>query len=276
VQLDLARMRVTQPPGEAKRFSFERAGTIIGVVSGALGLLVTVIGLPDKLATTFGRSESKAAEIELEQKRAAVRAAAPRLDVMYVFVTTALVQGIEQERAPGRDKADEATTIRSYPMVRNEIFDELNRGDPTSTGCKAKGLDEFSIAFLVVTNGGRRDATDVAVSMRRLRLHGPVLVDERSGGEGAYVAKLNARTRKREGEVVRVPLTLAPGDGVRVPLWISAAGFERHDRWCIVSRTALDPQSLAYVDPVLGSTIRREVRRMVAPTMLAHGVFARG
>jgi hypothetical protein len=101
-------------------------------------------------------------------------------------------------------------------------------------------------------------------------------VDERSGGEQEYVAKLNARASKREGEVVRVPLTLAPGDGVRVPLWISAAGFERHDRWCIVSRTALDPQSLAYVDPVLGSTTTSKVRRMVAPTMLAPGVFARG
>jgi hypothetical protein len=90
---------------------------------------------------------------------------------VYVFVTRDLVEADEHERAPARGKTDEATTIRSYPIVRNEILDELNRY-PTSTGCKVKELDEFSVAFLVVTNRGQRDVTGVAVSAKRLRLRG--------------------------------------------------------------------------------------------------------
>jgi hypothetical protein len=75
-----------------------------------------------------------------------------------------------------------------------------------------------------------------------------------------------------------VPLTLAPGEGVRIPLWEinSPSAWEQQSRWCVVSRTAFDAQTVQYVDPALGTKRVETVRRMRDPVLLANGIIGRG
>lgn len=259
--------------GEAKKW-WEKTPTIIGAVSSALGLVVLVAGLPNDVAEALGRSApSKLEVLELQEKRVEVAAAAARLDVTYVFLRRGLVDADPPKTAA---EPDLATTIRSYPIVRNEIVSELDRSEGVSgRGCRLK--EEYfdpSVAFLVVSNRGRREATDVAVTVDRLELGAPVRVDD--GRDEDYLAKLRAKKSGSARRVIRIPLALRPGDGVLIPLWISVSDFDRREQWCVVSHTALAPTSLSFADPLLGSTTRSKVRRMLAPTTLADGVEARG
>lgn len=234
-----------------------------------------VAGLAIDLRDLFGLDP--AAKVELEDNRAEAAAAAPRLDASYAFLDQGLA-GIGS--AEGQKSTSvlprEAGTILSYPPLQNEILrelDELARDHLSKDRCS---LNEpvYSVAFLVVRNRGRRDATDVSVTLQRLRLRGPVRVSEGQGDD--YEAKLRAAGSSAP-ITMRIPLTLGPGEGVRVPLWLSVARYKRSDVWCVVSNSALLPESLSFVDGALGAGgTSTDVRRMADPVMLANGIVGRG
>lgn len=260
---------MSEPQSDSKKSLWEVAGTRIGVISGAIGLLVVVVGLPHTIASALGQSESKTSPIELEQQRAAVAAAGPRLEVSYLFLATDLL-GTD---AAGSMKANEAATLNSFPTVENEI----GREDPYERqGCALGDTVEHSLAFLVIRNRGRRDADQIAVRIDRLRLSRPVRIRELAGGGDNYVAKLRGVAAATSSIVVKIPTTLGSGDGVRVPLFWSVARYGRHDRWCVNSAKAYLPLSLEFADPIVGSTTSQAVRRMADPVVLANGAYGRG
>ena len=267
---------MSQPQRERKSF-WERTSTIIGVVSAAIGLVVTIFGLPNALATALGRStESRAAELELQDKRAELAAKGPRLDVSYVFLATNVNEGLPPVGATGdaaRPKSREATTILSFPSVANEVASNASPDVPKACGLGRQPI--VSLASLVVRNRGLRDAERIAVSADRLVLGRPVLIREAPSGGDDYVAKLES-SAKRASTTIRIPLTLAPGDGVRVQLWMSASDSNRYDRWCVVSRAAFRPRAVRFRDPVLGTVKTVGVRRLDAPVVLANGLVGRG
>jgi hypothetical protein len=128
----------------------------------------------------------------------------------------------------------------------------------------------------VIENRGKRDASRISVRADRLLLRGPVSIREAAAGGDDYLAKLRAATRTKTTVTMTMPETLAPGQGLRVPLWISAAPYRSAARWCVVSRTAFRPTTVRFVDPVLASAAQTPVRRLATPVMLGEGIEGRG
>jgi hypothetical protein len=276
-----------EPQRVEKASIWETAGTRIGVISAAVGLVIALVGLPHAVATAFGQGDSPSSA-ELDERRAALAEAAPRLDVRYVFLSADIALGITDLRLgnssddPPPKQPPAVTSILSLPTVATEplaqltpIYDRVieNRG---RGGCRLGRTAQISAAYLVITNRGRRDASNISLEADRLVLPAEVRVTERPAPADDYVAQLRARAASSGRITLDVPMTLAPGDGVRVPLFVTDAPPSRFDLWCVASRTALLPRSLRYDDPILGKTSRSQVRRMETPTILAPGAYGRG
>jgi hypothetical protein len=240
--------------------SATRVVALAGAVSALLATLVAVVALPAQIADALGRTDAKRANLELQQKRAEVAAAGPRLDVGYAFVACDLV-GEDGDRPRRRLPKGMATTITALPIMPNAALQGLE-------SCAYAG----SAAFLVIRNVGKREAASVSVRLQRLALARDVAIDET---RHAYDGTLRRYARQTRPVTVRVPLTLAPGDGVRVPLFLSALG-ERTTDWSVTSRTAFLPESVTFRDGVLGTGSSRPIRRMQDPVRLASGVISRG
>jgi hypothetical protein len=275
-----------------KRSIWESVGAPIGVISAAVGLLIALVGLPHTVASALGRSESAVSSVDLTQKRAALAAAGPRLEARYVFLrsdialnTTDLALKSGSDSAKRKQPAA-VTSVLSLPTVAprsaTEVMGQLRAIDERGIanngrgGCRLGKVANISVAFLVITNRGRRDASNVAVRLERLRLAGQVRISEGPAHPDDYVAKLHRQATSSMPVTEQIPITLGPGVGVRLPLLVSDAPPNRFDLWCVVSRTALLPRSLRFDDPILGTATRNEVRRMQTPTLIAPGAYARG
>jgi hypothetical protein len=62
--------------------------------------------------------------------------------------------------------------------------------------------------------------------------HGRSAYAKGNAGGDDYVANFRNGATAISSIDVKLPMTLRPGDGVRVPLFVSAATEDRHDRWC--------------------------------------------
>lgn len=271
-----------------KRNIWEFAETRIGVASAVVGLVVALVGLPKTIASSLGRTESAASKLELRQKRAALAAAAPRLDVRYVFLSAdialnytdlALKSGSPNKQSK---QSPAVTSILSMPTTITQVIPELKAiydrviDHEGGGGCRFEKIANISTAFLVISNRGSRDASNVSLRVAQLRLRGHVRILERAPRPEDYAAKLRARAASVVPMTIPIPFTFGPGDGVRVPLLVSDAASTTVDKWCVVSQTVLLPSSVRYDDPVLGNTVRFAVRRMQTPTLIAPGAYARG
>jgi hypothetical protein len=168
----------------------ERAHLVAGLVLALMGIAIGVLGLPGKVEDALGMSgSSKTAALELEQKRAELAAAGPRLDVSYLFLTTDLVSAADQESEKKHAASKRAVTLLSFPSIRNELLDDDQQG-AESSGCGRLGkYPQNSVVFLVIQNRGMRDASSISVHAERLRLKGKVRIDESVDGGNDYVAK---------------------------------------------------------------------------------------
>jgi len=259
---------------DPKKSRWERTKLAAGTASAVVGLVVALAGVPGKIGDAFGRSDSKQADLALKQKRTEVAEAAPRLDISYLFLSSDLVGATDPETVKKHRATAQAVTILSFPTIDNAI---LNQTDGPTAGCRLRGpYGETSIAFLVVQNRGRRDATNVTVAAKRLELRGVVRVDDDDPAQADYVARLRANARGSVPTTVRIPETLGPGEGVRVPIWATSADPGQASRWCVVSKTALEPATVSFTDPVLGSVATIPVRRLASPVLLGDGIEGRG
>jgi hypothetical protein len=267
-----------RPVTEAPKSRWERVQTPLAVVSAVLALVVAVAELPQKIAKAAGWSEDAAAEVELERKRAEVADARARLDVSYVFLSASLLSGMQSDRKqPKRPPA--ATTLLSFPVVANEVVDVSNpAGGIGRRADRCLDLDyaKVSVAFLVLRNRGKRDAGDVAVEVDRLQLERSVRIRESVVGGDDYVEKLRDASRDTAPGSVRLPQTLAPGDGVLVPVFVSGARYEGAGDWCVVSKTALLPTTLRFTDAATEEPRTAKVRGLNNPAVLDEGVVGRG
>jgi hypothetical protein len=265
-----------KPQREGERSRWETAGLRIGVVSGAVGLAVSIVGLPKSVADALKHQNSASARLDLQQKRAEAVSAGPRLEVKYLFLSTELLT--EQANTSKVDQKA-GSLAASSPVVANEV---MNESDVDSLfgaghGCRySAGYPSTSVAFLEIDNRGRRDAENVAVILDHFRLGGPARIREATRGGDDYVAKIRAQAKTTDRVTVRIPRTLGPGDGVRVPLFVSDAPYERYDLWCVASRTAFLPRSIRFTDSAFRTTTQSAVRRMQSPLVIGRGVFDRG
>jgi hypothetical protein len=264
--------------GAEKKSAWDRYKAPVAFFSAVLLLIVGVVKAPGDIADALGRTADKNAKADLEQKRTALAEAGPRLDVSYLFLTEKLVGTFEfEQKSRRRVHAKEAITLLSFPSIRNEILDGLDK--PRTKAVRACGLGRYpqtSVAFLVVRNRGKRDAGSVAVDTDRLQLSRSVRVRETPAVHDDYAGKLRESTTRTEGHTVQVPRTLGPGEGVRIPLFISAARYQHNDVWCFTSASVYQPRSLTFVDPVTGAKTTQPVRRMNDPLALDDGVVTRG
>jgi hypothetical protein len=269
---------VSEPQPDRTKKPTEKAAAIIGLASAALGLFVAFLGLPDTITSKLGRTESKAAKLELQQKRAEVAEAAARLDVKYIVMRYDLVNSVtyKPEETADPDTADPAGTLSSYHVAKTDVLDELQGDGPRPSDCWSADYSNLAVTFLAVSNRGKRDAAGVRLETDRLELGGVVKVREQTGGGDDYVAKLRGAARRQSPAAIGISDTLGPGDGVLIPLWLTGSRRDRPGRWCVVSRVAFEPRTVSFTDAVLGSTRSSKVRRMVAPTILASGVEGRG
>jgi hypothetical protein len=249
---------------------------VVGALSAVVALLVALLGLPDQVASAIGRTASKTAELELEQKRVELAEAGARLDVKYILLRQDLLYFVTGEGAKPRGAGAAATTLQSYRVAKTEILDELAGNGPRPSPCWGDDYYNLAVTFLAVSNRGRRDAANVQLTTQRLDLGRVVGVRERTGGGDDYVAKLRAAAGKRTPVPIAISETLAPGQGILIPLWLTGARRDRPGTWCVVSRVAFNPVTLSFADAALGSRKGVKVRRMVTPTILALGIEGRG
>jgi hypothetical protein len=265
---------VTEEAARTAKDRWELAATRIGVVAGAIGLLVAVLGLPKQVADVFGHSHTRPNAID-QQRLAALADAGPRLDVSYLIMTGELVQDDRLQLTQRSARATEARTVRSYPILDNQVLDAID-DPPHENNCDLGINADIMAAFLVVSNRGRRDATRIAIRVTELRLDTAVALAGPASRVQDPAELLRARSRSHRSVVVRVPRALAPGDGVRLPLFVSEVPLTTHGPSCVVSRTPLTPVSTTVTDPVLGTTKTEPIRRMVEPMTLGQGLVARG
>ena len=257
---------------EGKKW-WDTAGARIGVASGAVGLLVALLGLPQAIRGAFGGGDPQAAA-ELRKVRTEIEQSKPRLDVRYVLLAQDLLATRDQDSASAPPAASAARTLLSLPVVQ--------------TGGAGMGEDErfwpsendeqtFRFTtFLLIENRGQRDATDISLYGSQLGFTGPVPVRETATGGDDYLAVMRENSSGAAPVVVRVPRTLAPGDAVLLPLFENASPAGREGLWWVASAKAVLPDSLSYVDAVLGEPITVPVRRMVNATRVERGVLDRG
>jgi hypothetical protein len=229
----------------------------------------------------MGRGDANTkTQLEIQDQRAKLAHAAPKLDISYLILTTDVALQLEQH--PPTSK--EAVTLLSFPRIENEILDHeelVNSSsrirDAGAAGCRLGKNPERSLTFLVIQNRGNRDATGIEVRTEQLQLTGPVRVDEATVHGDDYVAKLRAAAHSTASVSVMVPRPLARGGGVRIPLWASFTPEGRSNPWCIVSRTVLLPSSVRFTDPDLNAALpAMPVRRLQSPMVLGSGIVARG
>jgi hypothetical protein len=250
-----------------RRNRWARVGEIAGTILAVLGVVSAVAGLPNTMTDALGRSQSKKTQLELETKRAEVAAAAPRLDVSYLFLADDLVSFPTKRRTLPK----EASSLLAFPMIQNELVEES--GSASERTCLA-GYPGRSLAVLVLENRGKRDATSITVTTSRLQLKRPVRVREEGPHPDDYLKVFRAAARSNTSTLITLPRTLAPGDGALIPLWTLES--KTSARWCVTSRAALIPNTVRFVDPVLGSARTLSVRRLANPVLLANGVEGRG
>jgi hypothetical protein len=164
----------------------------------------------------------------------------------------------------------------AFPVIANDVTGRIQTIEDSQLSCKYQDFPHISIAFLELSNRGHRDATNIVVEADRLTLPKPVRVREAPTGGDDYVAKLRAAASASTPVKVEIPRTLGPGDGVRVPLFITDAPFERYDRWCAIPDVAYLPRTFRVDDPAFRTTTRNAVRRMKTPLVIGRGAVERG
>jgi hypothetical protein len=265
-----------KPHREGEKSSWETAGLRIGVISGAIGLAISVVGLPKSIADALKREDSAGAQ--LQQKRAEAAAAGPRLELKYLFLSTEVLSDQANTKPRSKDAGRIATLASSSPVVANEVMIETDIDSlfGAGHGCRYAAYPSTSIAFLEIDNRGRRDAANVAVVLDHYKMGSIARIREADPGGDDYVARIRGHAMATTRVTVRIPRTLGPGDGVRIPLFVSDAPYQRYDLWCVASRTAYLPRSLSFTDPAFGTTTRSPVRRMQSPLVIGRGAFERG
>ncbi len=262
-----------QDKSPEKKSLWDLAGARIGVVAGAVGLLVAVIGLPHTIRDAIGQSSSSSSD--LAAKRDQARATGPRLEVRYLLLASDLIPqrlgGFRQE-----DTQPGATLATAFPIVANDVSSRLEAIQSDQLSCKYQDYPHVSVTFLELTNRGRRDATNVVVEADRLTLPKRVRVQETATGGDDYVAKLRAGASASTPVKVEIPRTLGPGEGVRIPLFVSDAPVDGYDRWCALPGVAYLPRTVRFDDPALAVTTTSQVRRMKTPLVLGRGAVDRG
>jgi hypothetical protein len=262
------------PPPAAKKSAWVVWSVRVGVVSAAIGLLTALLGLPDKIAAAlWGDDLASPADLEA---RTALEAAKPRLDVRYIFLWRSPLSARQPAEGEDTARANAARNFLALPVVQTEA-----EGDPDDSPLEipdtAAAYDNLPYtAYLLVRNVGGRAASDVTLQADRLPLSAAVPVREAAVGGDDYAAVLRQRADSTARIRVQVPQTLAPGDGILIPLFRSTAPGGGGSRWWVISPIALLPDSLTFVDAVLGSPTSLPVRRMVNPMVIADGVVARG
>jgi len=243
----------------------------LGAVSAAVGIVVALVGLPQQVTDALRGDDGQLSKKE----RLEIAAAAPRLDVSYAILASDVLYQVEKAKERGAPKA--VNTLASFPEYENEISGAFRGEAPSTRGCRLRGYSLFSIAYLVIQNRGGRAARTIDVAFDRLMLARRVIVREAAVGGDDYVEKIREAAKRPIRGEFHVPWTLEPGDGIRIPLFISANDPEADPRrWCVVSRVAYQPRSLLFVDAVLGEPATISVRRMRDPVRLWAGAWARG
>ena len=230
----------TEPQRVPEKKTIERTAAVVGVLSGVVALLVALLGLPDKVASAVGRTASKTAELELEQKRVEVAEAGARLDVKYILVRQDLLYYVTGDGAKPRDAGAAATTLRSYRVAKTDVLDELAGDGPRSSPCWGRLLQprrDVSRRLEPRPPRRRERAADDAPPRSRTPCRRP---SSWTGGGDDYVAKLRAAAGKRTPVRIAISETLAPGQGILIPLWLTGARRNRPGSWCVVSRVAFD------------------------------------
>jgi hypothetical protein len=146
---------VTRVRRKPKKSFLERGQAWVGFVSGAIGLVVLVAGLPNTIEDKLGRSASSSVTLDAGRK-AKLAATAPRLEVSYVLLTQDLATGTTE-----RVGSKVASTIVSSPVIQNGVLDD-DRMDERA--CKLRPPAIPSVAFLVVENRGGRNAAQPCCS----------------------------------------------------------------------------------------------------------------
>jgi hypothetical protein len=255
---------------------WETAGARIGVASGAVGLLVALLGLPGAVRGALGGDPQ--ADAELRQVRTQIEQSKPRLDVRYVLLSEELLFQKEslESGAAGADSASSpvARSLLSLPVVQTGAASASGDEEPFPLDTDEQTF-RFT-TFLLIENRGQRDATGISVYGSQLGFAAAVPVREAATGGDDYLAVMRQRASGAAPVVVTVPRTLAPGDAVLLPLFTNATLAAGAETWWVTSAKAVLPDSLTYLDAVLGEPTTMPVRRMVNATRVERGVMDRG
>ena len=252
---------------QSPRF-WDSAGNKIGVISGALGIILSAISI--------GAVFKKDNKAELEQEKSMLELTEkyePQLVASYIDLRGDIygLQG-ERDSIPVKNNA----YFLDYPVVENGI--SIN--DSTGTSPADDENEGLHTIYLVIENRGKTAATNIELQINRCVLRQPVSVRENLIGEGDdYETKIESAAIEQKLITVAIPQVLETGKGVLVPLIISQppprySGAIR--TWKILSHVVYLPKVIKSKSAISNKQTETTVRKMRHPTRTSEGVEIRG
>jgi hypothetical protein len=267
--------------GDDKKDWWELWATRTGVVAGVVGLLLTGINLPNLIAQRgYEATRDQKTRVELDAVLRQRQEAVPRLEVSYLTFSPALHALLLARRKGERPSLASDNLLLGYPIAVNALVPRLFELPARMlVGLRAVDRPEnVNVTFLLIQNRGKSDATSIELEGTQLSMPGTVNVVERPE-QSEYVQALSAAAASRRPFRLAVPTTLAPTEGVLVPLFASDAFYtdsQGRTVWMTRSRVVFLPDSVHYTDPLDGSPHTIVVRHMQSPMQLSNGVVGRG
>jgi cell division protein FtsL len=259
---------------------WKSAATILGVISAALGIVLSVYNIraawhqQGQLAVP-----DEAKQLEIKKLRQEASASAPRFEVAYVTISQNLYQDLQNQKS---EEKKNQTYFLNYPIVPDEVAGEKLDIIGQLPGADSTGGDdtEDRVTCLVLQNKGKRDALDVKLDFDRLGLNQVISIQETPGGQGDdYVGKFRQAAASVEARTFDLPMSIPTGSGVLIPLFASrnpTRYVTQRRNWFLISNTAYLPKTITFTDPLDNLPKTVEVRRMKTPTWIDPGYEVRG
>lgn len=263
----------------AQKGFWASAGTILGIISAVLGIVLSVYGIraARHQQGQFGSQDEKA-RLENEKIKQEVMAYAPRFEVAYISISQSLFNDLKRKKS---EEDQNQTSFLSYPIIPNEVASE---GLDILGGLEVSDLDpsrlEDRVTCLVLQNKGKRDALDVKLNVDRLGISRVLNINETSGNQSEdYGRKFRQEAASAELRSFDIPMSISTGSGVLIPLFASRNPHRyvtQNRSWSLISNVAYLPKTITFIDPLDNQSKTFEVRKMKTPTWIDAGYEIRG
>jgi hypothetical protein len=259
-------MAAKNNPKEKTDNLWAKYGVRIGVISGGLGILITLINvlkplMPDKKKTLD--------QLELAQK---VNEYSPKLEAAYFSFSEPTYFALKGGDVKNFNES--GNYFLNYPILPNEVNQQ---SDSSGGGLITAGDETERITYLVIQNKGKNEARDVELSFNQYAVKDTVRFTETAGENTPdYEQKIKENSGFSAKKIFKVPSALATGKGIMIPLFKGAYKSFLGKSWNILPGISYMPVTISYTDPLDNSVHTVTVRKMLSVVKFDNGIEGRG